>query len=36
VHEGETTDPGKYAGMLAAFSPADVVKRLTPGQATAF
>lgn len=34
VHEGETTDPGKYAGMLAAFSPPGVVSRLVPGQAT--
>ena len=34
VHEGETTDPAKYAGMLAAFSPADVVRRLVPGQPT--
>ena len=26
VHEGETTDPAKYAGMLAAFSPEGVVR----------
>jgi L-ascorbate metabolism protein UlaG (beta-lactamase superfamily) len=35
IHEGETTDPGKYAGMLAAFSPAGVVRRIVPGEATA-
>jgi L-ascorbate metabolism protein UlaG (beta-lactamase superfamily) len=29
VHEGETTDPAKYAGMLAAFSPDGVVRRLS-------
>jgi len=34
MHEGETTDPGKYAGMLAAFSPAGVVRRLEPGRET--
>ena len=34
IHEGETTDPQKYAGMLAAFSPAAVVTRLTSGQPT--
>jgi L-ascorbate metabolism protein UlaG (beta-lactamase superfamily) len=34
IHEGETTDPGKYAGMLAAFGPAGVVTRLTSGAAT--
>ena len=34
IHEGETTDPAKYAGMLAAFSPAGVVTRLTPGEPT--
>ena len=34
IHEGETTDPAKYAGMLAAFSPAGVVRRLTVGQPT--
>ncbi|GAA0941789.1 MBL fold metallo-hydrolase [Virgisporangium aurantiacum] len=28
IHEGETTDPAKYAGMLAAFSPAGVVRRV--------
>jgi L-ascorbate metabolism protein UlaG (beta-lactamase superfamily) len=32
MHEGETTDPGKYAGMLAAFSPDGVVRRLERGQ----
>jgi L-ascorbate metabolism protein UlaG (beta-lactamase superfamily) len=26
IHEGETTDPAKYAGMLAAFSPEGVVR----------
>lgn len=34
IHEGETTNPQKYAGMLAAFSPAAVVTRLTSGQPT--
>ncbi len=34
IHEGETTDPAKYAGMLAAFSPDGVVRRLDPGRAT--
>jgi L-ascorbate metabolism protein UlaG (beta-lactamase superfamily) len=34
IHEGETTDPGKYAGMLAAFSPDSVVSRLDAGVAT--
>jgi L-ascorbate metabolism protein UlaG (beta-lactamase superfamily) len=34
IHEGETTDPAKYAGMLAAFSPAGVVTRLTVGEPT--
>lgn len=34
IHEGETTDPAKYAGMLAAFSADDVVRRLTRGEAT--
>lgn len=34
IHEGETTDPGKYAGMLAAFSPEGVVRRLVTGEAT--
>jgi L-ascorbate metabolism protein UlaG (beta-lactamase superfamily) len=34
IHEGETTDPAKYAGMLAAFSPDGVVRRLVPGEAT--
>lgn len=28
IHEGETTDPAKYAGMLSAFSPQGVVQRL--------
>jgi L-ascorbate metabolism protein UlaG (beta-lactamase superfamily) len=30
IHEGETTDPKKYAGMLAAFTPEGVVRHLTP------
>ena len=34
IHEGETTDPAKYAGMLAAFSPEGVVSRLAAGAAT--
>ncbi|WP_062289580.1 MBL fold metallo-hydrolase [Demequina phytophila] len=34
MHEGETADPEKYAGMLAAFSPAGVVRRLALGEAT--
>jgi L-ascorbate metabolism protein UlaG (beta-lactamase superfamily) len=34
MHEGETTDPAKYAGMLAAFSPDGTVRRLTAGEAT--
>ena len=34
IHEGETTDPAKYAGMLAAFSPQGVVRRLVTGEAT--
>jgi L-ascorbate metabolism protein UlaG (beta-lactamase superfamily) len=33
IHEGETTDPDKYAGMLAAFAPPGVVRPLgTDGQ----
>jgi L-ascorbate metabolism protein UlaG (beta-lactamase superfamily) len=34
IHEGETTDPGKYAGMLGAFSPEGTVRPLEPGSAT--
>ena len=34
MHEGETTDPAKYAGMLAAFAPEGVVRRLPAGRAT--
>lgn len=34
IHEGETTDPAKYAGMLGAFSPEGVVRRLVTGEAT--
>lgn len=34
IHEGETTDPGKYAGMLSAFGPAGVVTRLVAGAPT--
>ncbi len=33
VHEGETTDPAKYAGMLAAFSPEGVVRVLPRARA---
>ena len=34
VHEGETTDPAKYAGMLGAFTPdSTTVRRLTRGEA---
>jgi L-ascorbate metabolism protein UlaG (beta-lactamase superfamily) len=33
VHEGETTDPAKYAGMLAAFSPEGVVRPLPSAEA---
>ncbi len=33
IHEGETTDPAKYAGMLAAFSPEGVVRALPRGEA---
>ncbi|WP_296666062.1 MBL fold metallo-hydrolase [Demequina sp.] len=33
MHEGETADPAKYAGMLAAFSLEGVVRRLTLGEA---
>lgn len=36
IHEGETTDPAKYCGMLGAFTPAGVVRRLPLGQATEF
>lgn len=34
IHEGETTDPAKYSGLLAAFSPAGVVTGLTSGKQT--
>jgi L-ascorbate metabolism protein UlaG (beta-lactamase superfamily) len=34
MHEGETVDPAKYAGMRAAFSPEGTVRRLTAGEAT--
>lgn len=34
IHEGETTDPEKYAGMLAAFGPDGVVRALPRGAAT--
>ncbi len=34
IHEGETTDPAKYTGMLAAFSLDGVVRRLVRGEAT--
>lgn len=33
VHEAETTDPAKYAGMLAAFAPDGVVRPLPRAQA---
>jgi L-ascorbate metabolism protein UlaG (beta-lactamase superfamily) len=33
MHDGETTDPAKYAGMLAAFGPEGVVRRLPAGRA---
>ena len=33
MHEGETTDPAKYCGMLAAFSGDGVVRRLPRGEA---
>ena len=36
IHEAETRDPAKYAGMLAAFSPDGVVRRLVTGEATSF
>jgi L-ascorbate metabolism protein UlaG (beta-lactamase superfamily) len=32
IHEGETTDPAKYCGMLAAFAPG--VRRLVRGTST--
>ncbi|WP_062298848.1 MBL fold metallo-hydrolase [Demequina maris] len=35
MHEGETTDPAKLAGMLAAFSPEGVVRRLAIGEPAA-
>jgi L-ascorbate metabolism protein UlaG (beta-lactamase superfamily) len=34
IHEGETTDPAKYAGMLAAFSPPGVVQPLARNERT--
>jgi L-ascorbate metabolism protein UlaG (beta-lactamase superfamily) len=34
IHEGETTDPGKYAGMLGAFSPEGTVRPLERGSIT--
>ena len=34
IHEGETTDPAKYAGMLDAFSPDGTVRALERGVAT--
>ncbi|MEU4218327.1 MBL fold metallo-hydrolase [Actinoplanes sp. NPDC026623] len=35
IHEGETVDPGKYAGLLAAFAPdRAAVRRLARGEAT--
>jgi L-ascorbate metabolism protein UlaG (beta-lactamase superfamily) len=35
IHEGETTDPGKYCAMLAALAPDGVVRRLPLGEAAA-
>jgi len=35
IHEGGTSEPEKYAGMLAAFSPEGVVTRLLSGAQTA-
>jgi len=35
IHEGGTSEPEKYAGMLAAFSPDGVVTRLAAGAQTA-
>jgi L-ascorbate metabolism protein UlaG (beta-lactamase superfamily) len=35
MHEAETRDPGKYAGMLGAFTPdVTMVRQLTRGEAT--
>jgi len=34
IHEGGTSEPEKYAGMLTAFSPAGVVTRLLSGAQT--
>ena len=34
MHEGETTDPAKYSGMLDAFTPDTTVLRLDAGSAT--
>ena len=34
IHEGETTDPAKYVGMLTAFSADGVVRRLARAEAT--
>ena len=33
IHEGETTDPAKYAGMLAAFAPEGMVRALPRAEA---
>jgi L-ascorbate metabolism protein UlaG (beta-lactamase superfamily) len=33
IHEGETTDPGKYAGMLDGLSGGKIVQRLEVGRA---
>ena len=35
IHEGEMTDPAKYTGMLAAFSPEGVVHRLPANEPVA-
>lgn len=35
IHEGETTDPAKYAGMLDGLTGGRTVRRLTAGERTA-
>jgi L-ascorbate metabolism protein UlaG (beta-lactamase superfamily) len=35
IHEGGTSEPEKYAGMLGAFSPEGVVRRLVAGERSA-
>ena len=34
IHEGETVDPGKYAGMLTAFTAEGIVRRLARAEPT--